>query len=129
MSQVFQHIARSLQAYHNCLKRNIDDSTVECLDKHESTIESLVDIYLPSGSGIDAGVKFDIESSKPEKLIFIFSYHHMQEGYYTKWTEHKLIITPSLANDFNMRITGENYNDVKDYLYETFQYSLSREVK
>lgn len=124
MSQVFQHIARSLQAYKSC-----KESGNTFAEQHESTIESLVDIYLPSGSGIDAGVKFDIESSKPEKLIFIFSYHHMQEGYYTKWTEHKLIITPSLANDFNMRITGENYNDVKDYLYETFQYSLSREVK
>lgn len=76
---------------------------------------------LPSGSGIDAGMKLDWDKSKPEKLIFLFSFHHMNEaGYYDGWTDHKLIITPSFSSEFELRITGRNRNQVKDYLYDLF---------
>lgn len=76
---------------------------------------------LPSGSGLDAGVQFNWNESKPNRLVFSFGYHHMSEGSYTGWTKHKLIITPSFVNAFDMRITGRDKNNVKDYLYQVFE--------
>ncbi len=75
---------------------------------------------LPSGSGIDAGMKFDWQTSTSNKLVFTFSFHHLNGGgYYDGWTEHKLILTPTFGY-FDSNITGQNKNDVKDYLYDVF---------
>ena len=74
----------------------------------------------PSGSGIDCGTKLDSASS-PEKLIFFIEFHHMNEvGYYDGWTQHKLIITPSLVFYYDMKITGPNRNGIKEYLYDIY---------
>jgi hypothetical protein len=43
-----------------------------------------------------------------------------EHGHYDGWTEHKLIITLSLPNEFRLSITGRNRNQIKDYLYELF---------
>jgi len=120
---LYKQIAQALQAYKTC--KNFKPFA----DDHELRIESLVKNYMPSGSGIDNGIKLDIDSSTPEKLVFLFGYHHMNEGYYNKWTDHKLIVTPLLAYDFNLKITGENYNDVKEYLHQIFNDALSIEVE
>lgn len=94
----------------------------------EEVIDTLVDM-LPSGSGIDRGVKIDFDKSTGEKLVFNFGYHHMDEnGYYCGWTEHVLTITPSFLSGFNMKISGPDKNGIKEYLYETFGYSLDQEL-
>jgi len=49
-------------------------------------------------------------------------------GYHDGWTDHQLIVTPSLQFGFHIRITGKDRNQTKDYLHETFQYALSEEV-
>ena len=109
---LYKAIANTLQAYQKC----IESDNKEWQDKHESRLEFLTYNYMPSGSGIDAGITLDMESSKEDKLIFNLSYHHMNDhGYYDGWTDHKLIVTPSLTSDFNLRITGKNRNDVKDF--------------
>jgi hypothetical protein len=87
---------------------------------HENKINELC-YLLPHGSGIDNGVKLMIEESKPERIIFYFEFHHMDEnGFYSGWTEHNLTITPSFLNDFHMKISGKNKNMIKDYLYDLF---------
>jgi len=96
----------------------------EWKEKHEDRINELLKI-LPSGSGIDQGIKFDWEESKKEKLIFTFGYHHMKDGYYSGWTEHKLILTPSFFGGYDMKITGINRNMIKDYLYDAFSDTFS----
>src|SRR5258706_15447981 len=122
---LYKALASTLQAYHNCIVSN----NQEWEEKHAERVKNLVAEHMPSGSGIDAGIYLDFESSKPDKLIFTFSYHHMDDGYYDGWTSHKLTINPSLAFDFDMRITGENHNNVKDYFYDTFNYALYQEVE
>jgi hypothetical protein len=86
----------------------------------QECIDELLEL-LPHGSGIDAGVRFDADRSTGEKLIFTFGFHHMDEnGYYDGWSEHELIITPSLQEGYKLRITGRDRNLVKEYLYSLF---------
>lgn len=125
MAKRYQVIATAVQARINCKER----ANTEWFDRWTETIERETN-NLPSGSGIDSGVKFDFDVSTPEKLVFNFGYHHMNEcGMYDGWTEHSLIVTPSLQFGFHLRITGKNRNDTKDYLHEIFQYALSEEVE
>lgn len=120
-TQLFESIANKFTACQTC-----SDAWVEI---HETTIESLVENHMPSGSGIDCGTKFEFENSTPKRLVFSFSYHHMNEnGYYDGWTNHKCIITPSFVGGFDMHITGSNRNDCKEYFYQTFDYALRQEV-
>jgi hypothetical protein len=95
----------------------------------EGNINRLKD-YLPHGSGFDNGCKIDIERSGKSKVVILFSFHHMDEnGYYCGWTDHELIITPCLVNEFNLRITGKDQNYIKEYLYETFDDCLNQVVE
>lgn len=123
--RLFEHLAGTTQAWHYCKEHDNPFA-----DTHEEMINYLVDTCMPSGSGIDNGVAMDIEKSNETKLVFTFGYHHMNEnGYYDGWTEHKLIVTASLVGGFNMSITGKNRNDIKDYLYQTFDMSLNQIVE
>lgn len=106
----------SFIAFNNCKK----DNKKEWEEKWELDIDQMLEL-LPRGSGIDAGVKFDWEKSKADKLIFTLGYHHMdQQGGYDGWTEHKLIITPSFSSGFHIKITGRNRNGIKEYLLDIF---------
>ena len=123
---LYKAIASKLQAIESC--KQSDNS--EWLDKHTQSLETLVNDYMPCGSGIDTGTTLNFDISTSNKLVFTFSYHHMSEhGFYTRWTEHKLIVSPSMVYDFDMYITGSNFNDNKDYLYQTFEYALHQEVE
>lgn len=54
------------------------------------------------------------------------AYHFMNDaGMYDGWEDYKLIVTPSLTGDFDMRITGKNKGDIKEYLYDAFRSALS----
>ena len=73
----------------------------------------------PYGSGFDANTALD-DKSTPKKLIFNTSYHHMNDaGYYIGWTHHKVIITPSFGG-MDIKVTGKNYNNIKDYIEDVF---------
>lgn len=90
------------------------------IEQARATIEAESE-NLPSGSGLDRGVKLSIEESRPEKLVFVAPFHHMDEnGYYDGWTDHKIIVTPSLMWGHSIRITGQNKNQIKDYLSDLF---------
>lgn len=111
-----RNLASKFTAYKNCQKVN----NLDWEFKHKDAIELML-YNLPSGSGLDNGVKFDWNNSTSEKLVFTFSYHHLNEdGYYTGWTDHKLVITPSLAFGININITGKDKNGVKEYLTDMF---------
>ena len=114
---VYQKIAQLLNAHSTC----VDLNNTEWIEKHNDSIEFICDNILPSGSGIDSGVKFNFDESNPNKLVFNTSFHHMDEyGYYDGWTDHKLILKPSLAFGYNLKITGYNKNEIKDYLSDVF---------
>lgn len=122
---LYREIASLLSARENCRKSN----NAEWLDRHGETLRKLVKDYMPSGSGIDCGTKLDENASTPEKLIFTFSFHHMDDsGMYSGWTEHTLTVRPSLQFGIDLRISGPNRNQIKEYLYETYTYALTQSV-
>jgi hypothetical protein len=117
-------LATKVQAYKNC----IVSGNNEWEEKHLENIEELCSKYLPSGSGIDAGMGIVIASCAPEKLVFTFSYHHLNEnGYYDGWTNHKLTVTPSFTG-IDMKISGRDSNGIKEYLYELFHSTFTQEI-
>lgn len=119
--KLYQELASLITARQNCINSN----NQEWLGRHEDRIKALVKQYMPSGSGVDCGTKLDIDASNGDKLVFTFSYHHMNDGgYYDGWTDHKAIVTPSLAFGFSMRITGRDRNQIKDYFHDIFRESL-----
>ncbi len=123
---IFQSIAKKIQARQNCI--NSKNYSKWC--KHENAILDLIKQTAPSGSGIDCGTKIELDLSNENKLVFNLSYHHMNEnGMYDGWTEHQVIVTPSLTQQFQIRITGKDRNEIKDYLRETYAIWLSQETE
>lgn len=123
--KLYQEISSRLQAIENCVHHENE----EWLLNHREVVNQIF-YHGPSGSGIDCGTKLSFEDSNPEKLVLLVSFHHMNEGgYYDGWTEHKVIVTPSLQHGFNIRITGKNRNDIKEYLHEVYYTWLDEEVK
>jgi hypothetical protein len=123
--KTYQKIAREFDRYF----RNLTTDNTEWVADAESQIEELCKNHLPSGSGIDCGTKFDFDSSRPERLVFICEYHHMDEwGSYDGWTTHSVILTPSLSFGFSLRITGRDRNQIKEYLADTYYEAFNEEV-
>ena len=119
-------IARLIQARENCQKSGNAKWGPKC----EARAEEIAANHLPSGSGIDAGTKIDWDKSTPEKLVLIAPFHHMDErGCYAGWSEHSVVVRASLAFGLDIRVTGRNRNEIKDYLAETFAYALTREIE
>jgi hypothetical protein len=123
---LYSELASTVQARLNCIAAHNEEWEA----KHEEHILSLVEDYMPSGSGFDSGTKIDLDRSHADKLVFNTAYHHMNEsGMYDGWTEHTVTVLPSLHGQFNLRISGRNRNDIKEYISEEFYYVLAYDVE
>lgn len=121
--KTYRIISTAIGARDRCAK----SGNKEWETKHQDRIDSCLESF-PSGSGFDSGTKLD-ESSTPERLVFNTSFHHMNDGgYYDGWTEHQVIITPSLEMGYSMRITGRNRNDIKELIGDYFSDCLNADV-
>lgn len=97
--------------------------------KHRDRLDTLCKDMLPSGGGINAGVKFDLVRSTPDKLVFDTAYHHMNDGgYYDGWTDHTITVRASLAHGLTIAISGRDRNGIKDHLHEVFSQALQQVV-
>lgn len=109
-----------IQAYFNCM----DTGHKYWEQKHMETIDNML-VALPNGSGFDQGVKLNLPACSTrllkEKIVFEFSFHHLNEnGYYDGWTDHTLIIRPAFQGGYHMHITGRNKNGIKEYFRDIF---------
>jgi hypothetical protein len=121
---LYSELASTVAARKNCLSASANDSQREWADKHEDTIERLVKQFMPRGSGFDSGTKIDLDRSHASKLVFETAFHHMDEnGFYDGWTEHTVTVTPSFQG-FDVRVSGRNRNDIKEYISEQVHYCL-----
>ena len=98
------------------------------IDMAHDAIGKLARQFLPSGSGFDCGSQILVEESRPDRIVLLTDYHHMTEGCYDGWTQHKIILTPSFTKGFDMRITGRNRNEIKEYITDVFHDTLNQQV-
>lgn len=136
---LYRALARLVDARNRCLanlesaKQRNDKASMlhwaEMSETHAERAEALAKAYLPSGSGIDNGTQIDLERSRPDRLVLTTSFHHMNDGgCYDGWTEHDVVVTPSLQHGIDLRITGRDRNDVKGYLADVFHDALITEI-
>jgi hypothetical protein len=124
--KIFQSIAQSFVAMENCRRLGND----EWFETHRGNILELCRNKMPSGSGFDDGTSFDFSASKPNKLVFITSFHHMtNDGFYDGWTSHTVTVVPAFSSDIDMRISGKDHNDIKDYIADVFRDALREETE
>lgn len=122
---LYRQIASLLLAIENCERAG----NAEWKARHGETIRALVREHMPSGSGFDNGTTLEFERSRPDRLVFLTAFHHMDEvGGYAGWSDHTVIVTPSLAFPFDLRATGRDRNGIKDYIAETFKIALQTVV-
>ena len=118
---LYRLIARAGEAARYCEKHG----NTEWKQAWEELLEKFEEL-LPSGSGFDAGTK--IEHASASKIVLRTSFHHMNEnGYYDGWTEHVITVIPDLVNGFDLRISGRNRNNVKEYIADVFFDALRQE--
>ena len=118
--KTFQILSRALGA----LRRCETSGNTGWAPKWRTRIAELLGEF-PSGSGFDSGTKLD-ESSTPEKLVFDTAFHHMNDGgFYDGWSEHSVIVTPSLEFGISIRVTGRDRDGIKEYVAECFEIVLN----
>jgi hypothetical protein len=124
--KLYQAIASRVVAMANCQR----SGNTEWFEKHGDAIDALVKEYMPHGSGFDNGTTFDNVRSTARRLVFNTSFHHMhpESGMYDGWSEHSVILTPAFAG-YDMRVTGHDRNDIKEYIADTFSQALDIEVE
>lgn len=128
---IYRELANRIQARLNCINKGEDENAVYWAGQHEKCIESLKDL-LPSGSGIDSGISIDLINSTGEKIIIDSSFHAMNDGgYYDRWIDFSVTITPSLIHGISLKISGRfgKYQDIREYLFDIFNDSLRETVK
>lgn len=124
--KIYQRIAHLLNAISNCQKSG---NTVWA-ERHTESITELIRDTAPHGGGLDMGVWLMWDESTDSKLVFGTSYHHMNDnGYYDGWTDHTIIVKPSLMSGFDLSISGRDRNDIKEYLGQVYYYWLNEEVE
>lgn len=121
---VASYIAEITQAIKNCeVSGNQEWKLI-----HSATLDYVEKEYLPSGSGIDDGTCIDRDDTDTNKITLLASYHHMNDaGYYDGWTNHIITITPTFRG-LAVEVSGEDRNDIHEYLADTYREALSQEV-
>lgn len=122
--KLYQKIASTIVALKNCEK----SGNSEWIGRHEDTLYDIEKNILPHGSGIDAGCKINLEKSGENKIVIDVPYHCMDEnGYYDGWRDYQIVIKAHLVFGFVIDVKGRDYNGLKDYLADLFNYVMYEE--
>lgn len=124
--KLYRALSLALQAIRDCEESGNEEWRIA----HTKRLHKLVSEHMPSGAGVDNGTTLDLDRSEPERLVFVTSFHHMNDnGVYDGWTEHTVTAKPSFPYEVDLKVSGQNRNDIKSYLHEIFADCLTREVK
>lgn len=122
---LYQALVSAIEARSNCMQTK--NQKWFCI--WTDSIMGWMKEHMPSGSGFDNGTFIDIDSSSENKLVLMVDFHHMDEnGTYDGWTNHQVVVTPSLSHGFNVRVTGPNRNDIKAYIVDVISEALFKQV-
>ena len=136
---LYRALAQALEAVDNCGQaldkailnkdRDAEDNYRSWYQKHRDRIDRLVKKHMPSGSGFNNGTTMDQVHSDPDRLCFHTSFHHMNDvGFYAEWTQHDVVVTPSLADHIHLKTWGRDRGGIKDFIYEVFREALTTPV-
>lgn len=85
---------------------------------------------LPIGNGINYGCVISLKKSTEKRIVIYTAYWHPNDSYETsRWTHHQIVITPSFEREINIRVTGKNVDNIKEYLQEVFREALMKEYE
>lgn len=119
---LYAEIARTLIARLNC----IENKNGEWIGRHESTLRSIANRLLPSGSGFDSKPEIDLDKSTADRLVINGSFHTMDEyGGYSGWVDFQVIVMPSLAFGADIKVKGKMTADLREYIGEVYQACLT----
>lgn len=125
MATVAARLAALVQARANCDRAG----NAEWRRTHSESINAIETDLLPHGSGIDAGCSVDLEKSDESRLVIDVPFHLMDpNGYYCGWRDYRVIVRPAF-DGISIRVTGRDYNGLKDCLAELFHHALTLETK
>lgn len=120
----YRAIAQALCARDNSLANN----NTEWLTRWNAVLREY-DKMLPRGSGLDNGSVLVHSLSDGEVLTFETSFHHMHDsGIYDGWTEHRVVVKPSLLYGITIGVSGRDHRDIKTHIAEVFTEALLVEV-
>jgi hypothetical protein len=122
MNTLAQAIIKTMDAALTCKSKGNNEWYL----KHTQALSKLQSM-LPSGAGIDCGTKIS-EASTTDKLVLIVEYHHMNEHGYDGWTQHIITVKPSFIWGLDIKISGPNRNDIKEYLHDVYKNALEELV-
>ena len=76
-----------------------------------------------------ADCTINLSKSTPNKIVIQCDFHHMNEnGYYDGWSYHTVIITPCLGYDYDIKVTGRDKGEIKDYLGNLIYEAVDGEI-
>ena len=87
---------------------------------------ALLQELLPNGNGLLRQLDCEILLKSTEKRIVIGTTYWHETN--TR-TVHQVIIKPSFEGAINIRVTGKNVNNVKEYLHDIFREALMKEYE
>lgn len=117
MNTVIQQISNAIDVIHRTDRSDLRANWRDLIDRIDLNC-------LPHGSGFDNGSNVAIESSTRDRIVINTAFHHMSEhGFYSGWTDHKVIVTPCFSV-INIRVTGRDRNGIKDYIADVFRDAL-----
>lgn len=100
----------------NLIKKDLDKDNQYV---YKNTLEFILDdnIFAPT---------IDLETVTPSKIIFFFKYDptQLQTGYFS----YSVTLTPSLINDFDLKVEGVNTNECFGYIYQEFENYLREDI-
>lgn len=122
---VINKIAQAVVAYH----AHKNAGNLRMAEEAEDRVREMAKEFLPSGSGINNGTTVNLIKSNAYILEMFCIFYHIENGTYGPRTGHRIIASASLASGFLLTITGEDYNGIKEYLYDTFRQALEFNVE
>ena len=96
------------------------NTSLNVIEKELALLQEL----LPIGNGIETGCVISLKSTKKRIVIDTINWH---PNYSDKLTKHQVVITPSFEGEINIRITGKNEDNIKEYLHDIFREALMKE--
>lgn len=124
---VIEAIHSALVAQRNCKSRACPNT--EWAARWSAYLDRIARELLPHGSGFDIGTVITSLAADGHGVKFWTEFHHMDDnGGYDGWTQHTIVVRPTFGAGVDLRTTGRDRNQIKDYIADVFGAVLTAEL-